>query len=136
MSPSETVQAKLRAKILPALPLHLARLRSEMFTQEDVDDLRNNVPCALIELCFGQVSDGMGHGQIFIIRYTPGLCHRPTGGVKDISDDGGRRKAAFLKQDTIEHTARAARASVSHPGHDGATLGQNVADDLFVRGNP
>jgi hypothetical protein len=107
-----------------------------MFTQEDVDDLRNDIACALIELCFGQVSDGVGHGQIFIIRHTPGLCHRPTGGVKDVGDDGGRWKAAFLKQDTIEHTARAARASVSYPGHDGITLSQNVADDLFVSRNP
>jgi hypothetical protein len=107
-----------------------------MFAQEDVDDLRNNVPRALIELYFGQVSDGVGHGQIFIIRYTPGLGHRPTGGVKDVGDDGGRWKAAFLKHDTVEHTARAARASVSHPGHDGIALGQNVADDLFVSGNP
>jgi hypothetical protein len=107
-----------------------------MFAQEDVDDLRNDIARALIELCVGQVSDGVGHGQILIIRYTPGLCHRPTGGVKDVGDDGGGWKSAFLKQDTVEHTARAAGASVSHPGHDGVTLSQNVADDLFVSGNP
>lgn len=107
-----------------------------MFAQENVDNLRHNIAGALIELCFGQVRDGVGHGQIFVIRYTPGLCHRPTGGMENIGNDGGCWQAAFLKQDTIEHTARAARASVPDPGHDGVTLSEDVADDLFVGGHP
>jgi hypothetical protein len=131
----QTARAKLRARILPALPRQRTRLIGEMFAQENVHNLRHNVACALIKLGFGQVGDRVGHGQILIIRHSPSFCHRPPGGVKDIGDDGSGWEAALFKHNTIEHTARAAGASVSYPGNYGVTLGQNIADDLFVSGD-
>jgi hypothetical protein len=103
--------------------------------QENIDDLRHDVAGTLVELFLGEVGDGVGHRQVFIIWHAPGFCHRPTGSVEYVGNDRSGWDAALLKHNAIEHTARAARASVSHPGNDHIALGQDVANDLFVCGH-
>lgn len=48
----ETLSASLQA--------HKPLVR-EMFTEQDLDDLRHNFAGALVELFFGEVGDGMRH---------------------------------------------------------------------------
>jgi hypothetical protein len=107
-------------------------LVGEVFTEQDIDDLRHDLASALIELVLGKIGDGVRHGQVLIIRHTPGLSHRPAGGMEDIGDNGRCRDAMLLKQNAVEHTARAARASVSHPSDHHIALGFDVVDDLLV----
>jgi hypothetical protein len=52
--------------------------------------------------------------------------------VEDVGDDRSGWDAGLFKHNAIEHTARAARASVSHPGDDHIALGQDVANDFFM----
>ena len=106
-----------------------------MLPQEDIDDLRHDVSGTLVELFLGEVCDRVGHRQIFVIRHSPGFCHRPPGGVENVGNDRSRWEATLLKHNAIEHTARAAGASISHPSDDDIALGQDIANDLFMCGH-
>src|SRR5712691_5348646 len=75
----------------------------------------------------------MLHAQEFIVGEAPGLGHGPASRVKHIGDNRGRWKAVLFKQNTVEHTARAARASIADPGDDDIAVGSVFVDDLLVR---
>ncbi len=122
-----------RTPIAPAVETHL--LVRQVLSKEDVDDLRHYFAGALIELLLGKVGDRVRHRQIFIIWDTPGLCHGPTGGLEHIRDDGSGWQATFFKHYAVEHTARAARASISHPSDDDIALGQDIANDFLMGGD-
>src|SRR5712691_12526533 len=74
----------------------------------------------------------MLHAQEFIVGKAPGLGHGPASRVKHIGDNRGRWNAVLFKQNTVEHTARAARASIADPGDDDIAVGGVFVDDLLV----
>ena len=91
---------------------------------------------ALLQLVLREIGNRMLHAQEFIVRETPGLSHGSAGRVKHIGDNRSRWNAVFFKQNTVEHTARAARASIADPGDDYVAVGGVFVDDLLVRRNP
>jgi hypothetical protein len=105
-----------------------------VLAQQNVYHLRDDLPGPSIELLIGEVGNGMGERQKLIVRHAPSLGHGPAGGLDHIGDDGRCWNAALLKQDAVEHTARAAGASVSHPGDHGVALRLDLPDDLLMRG--
>src|SRR5215475_11882329 len=74
----------------------------------------------------------MLHAQEFITGEAPGLGHGPSSRVKHIGDNRGRWNAVLFKQDTVEHTARAARASIADPGDNDIAVGGVLVDNLLV----
>src|ERR1043166_1222252 len=75
----------------------------------------------------------MLHTQIFIVGQAPGVRHSPSSCLKHIGDKRGRWHTMLFKQNTVEHTARAARASIADPGDDDIAVGGVFVDDLLVR---
>src|SRR5262245_608508 len=122
---------------LPPIPT-LARLCRRLLLpfEQDLHDLRHDRAGALVQLVVREVGDRMLHAQVFIIGQAPGLGHRPAGRVKHIGDNRGRWNAVLFKQNTVEHTARAARASIADPGDDDIAVGSVFIDDLLVRRYP
>jgi hypothetical protein len=87
----------------------------------------------LIELSFREVGNRMRHLQEFVVWHTPGLCHGPTCFFKYIGDDRSRGNTMLFKQNAVEHTARAARASITNTSDDDIAVGGKFLDDFLMR---
>src|SRR5262245_44219971 len=104
--------------------------------EQELHDLRHYVTGPLVQLVLCEVGNRMLHTQILIVGQAPGLRHGPSSRVKHIGDNRGCWNAVLFKQDTVEHTARTARASIAHPGDDDIAAGGVLVDDLLVRRHP
>ncbi len=100
--------------------------------EQKIHNLRHHLTRPAVELIFREIGNRMWHSQIFVIRQAPGHSHGATGGLKHIRNDRSSRNAVFFKNDAVEHTARAARASISDPGNDHVAVGLDLVDDLLV----
>jgi len=56
----------------------------------------------------------MWHINHRIVRHAPYGCRSLAGSYKVIGANGGSRDTGTVQMDTVVHTARAARASISH----------------------
>jgi hypothetical protein len=65
-----------------------------------------------------------------IMRHAPYSCSCLAGGHKVISANGGGRDTGTVHMDTVVHTARAARASVSYPDNSQVTEFLPLLDHL------
>src|SRR5712691_13059730 len=104
--------------------------------KQELHNLRHNVTGPLVQFVLREISNRMLHTQIFIIGQAPGLRHSPSSRLKHIGDKGGRWNAVLFKQNTVEHTARAARSSIADPGDDDIAVGGVFVDDFLVRRHP
>ena len=57
----------------------------------------------------------MWHINHRIVRHAPYSRSGLAGGHKVVGANGGSRDTGAVQMDTVVHTARAARASISHP---------------------
>src|SRR5438093_4538760 len=111
-------------------------LRLLLPLQQELHNLRHDVTGSLLQLVLREVSNRMLYTQIFIVGKAPGLRHGPPRRFKHIGDNRGRWNAVLFKQNTVEHTARAARPSIADPGDDDIAVGGVFVDDLLVRRHP
>src|SRR6266567_3289805 len=111
-------------------------LRLLLPLEQELHNLRHYVTGSLLQLVLREVSNRMLYTQIFIVGQAPGLRHGPPRRFKHIGDNRGRWNAVLFKQNTVEHTARAARPSIADPGDDDIAVGGVFVDDLLVRRHP
>jgi hypothetical protein len=95
--------------------------------------LRHHRTGTLIEFSLREVGNRMGHLQEFVVWHTPGLCHGPASCFKYIGDDRSGGNTMFFKQNAVEHTARAARASITNASDDDIAVGGKFLDDFLMR---
>jgi hypothetical protein len=100
--------------------------------EQELHNLRHDSTGALIQLVLREVGNRMLHTQILIVGETPGLGHRPSSRFKYIGNNRRGWNTVLFKQNTVEHTARATRASIADPGDDDIAVGGVLVDDLFV----
>ena len=74
----------------------------------------------------------MGHAEKLIVDKSPRLGHGTTCLHKYVSHDRGCRYTLFFKENPVEHTARAAGASISDSGNNDVTVRDEFFDDLLV----
>lgn len=72
-------------------------LAREVPAQEEINDLRHDLACALFQLLLGEIGDRMGKRQEFIVRHSPGFGHGPAGRLKHVGDDGRGGNATLFK---------------------------------------
>src|SRR5262245_19291716 len=72
----------------------------------------------------------MCHVNYRIVRHAPYSRSGLASGHKVVSADGGGRDTGTVQMDTVVHTARAARASISHPNDGQVTERGPRLDDL------
>jgi len=114
-------------RTVPHLPLPLL-----LPFEQELHNLRHDSMGALVQLVLREIGNGMLHTQIFIVGEAPCLGHRPSSRVKHIGNNRRGWNTVLFKQNTVEHTARAARASIADPGDDDIAVGSVLVDDLFV----
>ena len=101
--------------------------------QQEFDNLWHDVTCALIELFLGEIGNGMGQCQVFIVGEAPRLGHGTAGGIEYVGDQRSGGNAMFFEHNAVEHTARAARASIADTGDDDVAVGLDGINDLLMR---
>src|SRR3989442_1097415 len=111
-------------------------LRLLLPLEQELHNLRHYVTGPLVQLVPREIGNRMLYTQIFIVGQAPGLRHGPSRRFKHIGDKRGRWHAVLFKQNTVEHTARAARASIADPGDNYVAVGGVFVDDLLVRRHP
>ena len=121
---------------LPATREGKENSRLRLPLEQELHNLRHYVTGPLVQLVLREVGNRMLHTQIFIVGQAPGLRHSPSSRLKHIGDKGGRWNTVLFKQNTVEHTARAARPSIADPGDDDIAAGGVFVDDLLVRRHP
>ena len=114
-------------RTVPHLPLPLL-----LPFEQELHNLRHDSMGPLVQLVLREIGNGMLHAQIFIVGQAPGLGHRPSSRVKYIGNNRRCWNTVLFKQNTVEHTARAARASIADPGDDDIAVGSVLVDDLFM----
>jgi len=76
--------------------------------EQELHNLRHDRTGALIQFVLREVGNRMLHAQIFIVGEAPGLSHRPSRRFKHVGNNRRRWNTVLFKQNTVEHTARAA----------------------------
>src|SRR5215813_12415398 len=100
------------SSLSPRLPLaHLLHTGCEQYLHH----LPGHTARMFLQFSIRTRRERMWHINHRIVRHPPYGRSSPTGGHKMISADGGSRNTGTVQMDTVVHTARAARASISHP---------------------
>ena len=69
-----------------------------------------------VQLVFCQIGDGVASHQEPVVLDSPTGCHGAAGCNKGRGHDGRGRDTGALQFQSVEHTARTARPSVTHAG--------------------
>src|SRR5262249_39519844 len=103
--------------------------------EEELDDVGNDLPRALVELGLGQVGDGMRQSEELVVWQAPALGHGVAGGLEDVGHDGHGGDAALLRKGCAAHTAPRARPSGADAGDDAVHATLRLVEDLLMGGH-
>lgn len=115
------------------LRIRLTHSRLTLAFEQEIHNLRYNFTRPAVEFFVCEIGNRVRHGQIFVIRQAPGHRHGTARGVEYIRNERSGRNSMFFKNDAVEHTARAARASIADPGYHDIAVGLDLVDDLLMR---
>src|SRR5262249_59418013 len=73
--------------------------------EEELDDVGNDLPRALVELGLGQVGDWMRQSEELVVWQAPALGHGVAGGLEDVGHDGHGGDARLLQEGSVGPTA-------------------------------
>jgi len=121
--------SKLDSPVCEAFPTVLISLPGQQIT--DIRQQLKGLPADLIHLKVGQ---WVGHAQKTIIRHPPQPGDGTARGGKLVGDDGYRGNSPSLQQNSVEHTARAARPSIPYPADDHIASAHNLVKQLPAGG--
>src|SRR5207237_7322744 len=116
-----------------SLPPRLPYISSNLSFEQKLYDLRRDCRCALVQLLVVQIRDRVRHRDEAKIRKPPRARHGAAGGNEHVRDDRSAWYAVLFENDTVEHTARRARPSITDAGDDHVARRLQLLENLRVR---